>query len=62
MIRRCTVFRSRRRWLILLSVGAFGLAWTVRAVEPKTANVEKDHAAKMAKGLAIFKKHVQGRS
>ncbi len=35
------------------------LAWAVFSAEPKPLEVDKDHAAKMAKGTEIFKKHVR---
>ncbi len=35
------------------------LAWTVFSAEPKLPEVDKDHAAKMAKGMEIFQKHVR---
>src|SRR5438105_3516121 len=53
--------RPRQRRLFSISVATIlcaGLTWTASSADPKTP-VDSDHAAKMAKGLDLFKKHVR---
>src|SRR5437016_1366395 len=54
--------RRRIGWALLAGVACAGLAATVARAQSKAPSadaVERDHAAKMAKGLEIFKTHVR---